>query len=1091
MPVQKGADARQAPSSATTPAMAPGLLSPAEATKVLSQMTFDNLPLRESLFASLFESKADTEKRLEGGGNKLLLAAFRALDGVDFPGIPVEEILKRCGTAKKGRGSSDKSDEQLEALMAGCTSDMAFFKCTNVNEPVAKFCWTAVITQRIATSCVHIFEKNADASYVLPAKKFYQDRATKPEDKIEPRQVECLRKVLELHTLRPKTERSRQVKCSKCHRLADSKKNELEVEGCASCVRVYHKECMTPVELATDSSKWSCFRCAEAGHGALRRMVELTEKLAGIMATKERNAAKKQRKGSASGSALRQNSRQLSSATETANTDDDALEQAKKRLKSETHMQAKDRQALEKSIEGPAREYAKLFPSRESFEVFNMASSVAEFLSLYGDICELEEVLDTNALLQATKWPLDFSQDLMALYSQLLLCCLLEQHNHEGLSKARARKWMRVLSNNTWPEVLRRYIGQRPVERQHHGDKERLRRAKEMLATNAWFELPVDLQLFLLHVLCHDIAQGQALKSDMCAPPREYRTDCLGVDRYGRRYWTLRGSPGLIAVEDDKGNHAGVLTSAKDLDYLIGHLMRKGPGEGALLATLVRMRDSLLDSFQKSPDPSTTLVVDTLEKRPRAGAGTGGALKEEDSGGDGGSDHDDDDMEVDAERDDQKESLVAAVIAAGGSDQDKARALTAEAIDEAKMKLENVLHDVAKVNRQVGEVGLGYKKTLEASTSTLSHDMCRFMLELEAGMSMAGEGVPPYGTNEDVRIFMDEDAEALPELVEDPAKTDAELEENRVLGLKALKPFIVDPENPHGDAIDLDDSDDPNPPRKSVPVDQDDDYDCSDAEHTFLREKRMRKPARLWRSGRERAVWLRGVLNALASTDSAAGSTATFSAYVLGDRITLLADRCKGIEKELARQEEKELIKKKQLEEDKLEAELKAQDRPMMIVTEYVQDEKAGDNGENKDDKEVETKADKLDDEAGKVDNDDTNDTNANEEDELAVKLLQIGRDPRALEEATQADVAECKWEYLCHLCRRPGALYCCEHEEGCSVSAHIKCTGVHESSLANGKWVCLNHDDTRRRRKKRALAGEWALGDEAEVSDSESTDSD
>ena len=65
MPVQKGADARQAPSSATAPAMAPGLLSPAEATKVLSKMTFDNLPLRESLFASLFESKADTEKRLE------------------------------------------------------------------------------------------------------------------------------------------------------------------------------------------------------------------------------------------------------------------------------------------------------------------------------------------------------------------------------------------------------------------------------------------------------------------------------------------------------------------------------------------------------------------------------------------------------------------------------------------------------------------------------------------------------------------------------------------------------------------------------------------------------------------------------------------------------------------------------------------------------------------------------------------------------------------------------------------------------------------------------------------------------------------
>lgn len=33
--------------------------------------------------------------------------------------------------------------------------------------------------------------------------------------------------------------------------------------------------------------------------------------------------------------------------------------------------------------------------------------------------------------------------------------------------------------------------------------------------------------------------------------------------------------------------------------------------------------------------------------------------------------------------------------------------------------------------------------------------------------------------------------------------------------------------------------------------------DDSDAEHAYLREKRMRRPARIWRSARERAVWLR------------------------------------------------------------------------------------------------------------------------------------------------------------------------------------------------------------------------------------------
>ncbi len=1006
-----GVERDSAPSTAGGSSNGVGASDPRD---ILSTLKFDGVPLRDSLFSSLFQSAADTEKRLAGDAQ--LLGAFRVLQDVDFPGISVEEIFRRIGTAPTG-----KPADQLEALMSACNADESFFKCTNVNESVVRFCLTTKITARIASACVHIFEKNADPSFALPPKSFFADRSTKPEDKIVPRHVECLRKLLEQHTLHPRGEKIRQVKCSKCHRMAAATKNDLEVQGCATCVRVYHKQCMTAEQLATDPAIWPCHKCAEAGHAALRRMIELQEKLTVITAKRQRTANKRQKTGS--GLTPRQNCRQLPSSVEMATSDSDAVKEAKQRLKTETS--AKVKQALQMAIEGPKIDYPALFPSQESFDVFNMASSVAEFLSLYGDICELEKVMDTHALLQAARWPVHFSQDLMVLYSQLLLCCLLEQHNHDGLSKTRARKWMRVLSNTTWPEILRRYISQRPVARQHRGDKDRVARAREMLSTNAWFEMPADLHLFLLHLLCHDIAQGQALKMEMCAPPREYRTDNLGVDRYGRRYWLLRGSPGVIAVEDDKGKHAGAITTSKDLNYLMDHLLRRGPGEGVLYTSLLQVRESLEGSFNML-DPSSMLVIHNIDLSSLDG----------DSGEDGD--------------------------ATKGGDEDKVRGLTVEAIDEATVKLQHVLHDVAKLNPQLKDLSSAFLKKLEESPCTLSSDTCRFLLDLEAAMAMAGEGLPPFGTNDDVRTFLDDDAPLLPKLVDDLTKTETELDENKLLALKSLKPFLVDPENPHGDTVDLDDSDDPNPIRKSIPVDQDDDYDCSDAEHSYLREKRMRKPARLWRSGRERSVWIRGVLDAAAAPDAAAASSVTFAAYILGDRITLLGERCKAIEKELARQEEKELMKQQMLEEEKQEAKLKAQDRPLMIVTE-------------------EQDADGKDCEVGE-----NGDGTTSEDAEPRVKLVQIGRDPRTLRDATQEDINACKWEYRCHLCNRVGELICCEHEEGCCVSMHIRCTAVSESALTTGKWICLNHDDTRRRRKKRALHGDmhFTADDEDTVSE-------
>jgi hypothetical protein len=54
--------------------------------------------------------------------------------------------------------------------------------------------------------------------------------------------------------------------------------------------------------------------------------------------------------------------------------------------------------------------------------------------------------------------------------------------------------------------------------------------------------------------------------------------------------------------------------------------------------------------------------------------------------------------------------------------------------------------------------------------------------------------------------------------------------------------------------------------------------DDSDAEHAWLREKRMRRPARIWRSARERAVWLRMVGAARTAQEVA------YCAYIMCDR---------------------------------------------------------------------------------------------------------------------------------------------------------------------------------------------------------------
>jgi hypothetical protein len=69
------------------------------------------------------------------------------------------------------------------------------------------------------------------------------------------------------------------------------------------------------------------------------------------------------------------------------------------------------------------------------------------------------------------------------------------------------------------------------------------------------------------------------------------------------------------------------------------------------------------------------------------------------------------------------------------------------------------------------------------------------------------------------------------------------------------------------------------------PVDSVDDLDDSDAEHAYLREKRMRRPARLWRSARERAAWVKTAAAAARAPDPAAASAQlAYATYLFCDR---------------------------------------------------------------------------------------------------------------------------------------------------------------------------------------------------------------
>ena len=234
------------------------------------------------------------------------------------------------------------------------------------------------------------------------------------------------------------------------------------------------------------------------------------------------------------------------------------------------------------------------------------------------------------------------------------------------------------------------------------------------------------------------------------------------------------------------------------------------------------------------------------------------------------------------------------------------------------------------------------------------------------------------------------------------------------------------------------------------PVSRNDEFDDSEAEHAYLREKRMRKPARLWRSARERAVWLKTVLlarRAAQQSSAAASAQAVYCTHMLYDR----GSKMLKVAAKLA----EDTLKWEQAEAKRVEAEgskpgrlstgggggddsIAPERRPLMIRT-----------------------------------------ARCKTDDGMKVILKVMGKHPFPPNQKTGGDVvaseevtAACRWGYQCSVCMLAGDLLCCEHAAGCPVSVHASCNGL---PFPQGPWICGNLDEGRvpgRVRRQRLSGG-------------------
>jgi hypothetical protein len=549
---------------------------------------------------------------------------------------------------------------------------------------------------------------------------------------------------------------------------------------------------------------------------------------------------------------------------------------------------------------------------------------------------------------------------------------------------------------------------------------------------------------------------------------RAYRTDPLGLDRHSHRYWWLRGHPSHILVENQDGSSAGVLTTVEQIDDLLSKLNVRGPREHELHSNLKRKYSEIIAAFEEEAlgeevegekkhnnsgsakgvtTTAASIVIFDVFNLPRP-TPTDGRIKVKD--------------------------LPALATAA-----------TTAAVSDAKEQLDAFLTET----QDMGLVFAGDLKSFKRELKGVEtpRQLCEYLLSIERYYATAAEGLPAGARNDELGVLLgEEEVQLLPELIALPSATAAEPEEDEeIKNEEEAEPMETD-EKPKStqvkketkadsdkDTSDEDQEEDGDNETKATsgggggggstrggtaataaaaavvdrPVTLNDEFDDSDAEHAYLREKRMRRPARLWRSPRERAVWLKLVLNAKKSaTDgiSNSGAQAAYCTHMLYDRGNKMLKIAAKLAEDTAKWEEAEAARAK------AEAARNgaaggangtgagggsgngngtsgaATERPLMIRTGKFKSEEG-----------------------------------------MRIILRCMGKEPFPPGRTSTADgttasddvIAQCRWGYQCGVCMLAGDLLCCEHPDGCAVSVHPACTGL---PFPQGQWVCSNHEDRR-----------------------------
>ncbi|GAX80216.1 hypothetical protein CEUSTIGMA_g7654.t1 [Chlamydomonas eustigma] len=87
----------------------------------------------------------------------------------------------------------------------------------------------------------------------------------------------------------------------------------------------------------------------------------------------------------------------------------------------------------------------------------------------------------------------------------------------------------------------------------------------------------------------HDDAAKKEAEAEAESRRLGLRSDPLGVDRHGRRYWFLNSCWDLLYIEEPEGAGIGVVGSVAEMDAIMARLNKRGSRESALLYALNRV----------------------------------------------------------------------------------------------------------------------------------------------------------------------------------------------------------------------------------------------------------------------------------------------------------------------------------------------------------------------------------------------------------------------------------------------------------------------------------------------------------------------